>query len=613
MLEKYKEAEKKKEALSFSYPSLKKSTEKQEIEKNPYQQPIPESGKAGRPLFNTLNTKRKKDVKEKRKVTQLHPLPELAQYGMGVFIKRVEGEERVERERQIASFNSLPEDQKDYIKQGFPDGYPIPSPDFITVNSLKIRRKVFDWHFSHRVKRVNYVFPKFKRGILYLSIRQTLKNHQKSLPSYPFLSLFDRDRKKNGKNFLNRYLPPKEEVEEKLQQFLFLFQQVENKSYEEYRFDLYRVPEKTNNAQSDVFGKPTRKPLLSNDTRREKSPFGVGTKNPHPKPTGKEKREETGKPLLLDILDPKRENLLEKRERGARFFYERYKSKVGNKILNKLSFTYNNQSKDFIETKKHIVKGGYLMGYLFSSSNNNQKDEKDPVLPDNSLLGFTLKNAQTKRYKEDVSPGGGRDSKNAKNQQSNTKDIRKAGSYSFSRTIEKKEKVEKTQHEIYYKKPEIYLRLFPYNTNQFAQTIAYIYQQIGLIPYLSAELKNDKSYTLPDNFGVDSITGKVYIKNNEIYLKYLINCFSETKSSVLKSVIIFCFIEKYENVVKNVSDSLFFYFWFYIIIRFIKVKLKRKLENPAITLYKYKKSELHDELKGLLQNYMNFLVFLTFK
>ena len=489
--------------------------------------------------------------------------------------------------------------------------------------------------------------------------RQALKGHQKSLPSYPFLSLFDRDKKKNGKNryLLNRYLTPKEEVEEKLQSFL---QQIENKFDEEYSLDLYRPKNKKTNKKDQqsefpfISGKPAREPLppegilpsnkkgYGYDTLfSKKSLFGVGTKNSHSKPTfpsGKEKVEKTEKPLLLELLLEKEkiekekvEKGLEKRERETRFFDERYKSKVGKETFNKLLFTYNNQSKDLIETKKHIVKQGYVMVYpFFPLSNNNQKSEKDSVvslLPAKKSLPSTFipgkgfspsvykgTNAQTKRYKEDVScKQGERDSKDAKDQQSNIKDIRKAHSYSFSRTIGKKEKVEKTQHEMAYKKPEIYLRLFPSNTNQFAQTIAYIYQQIGFIPYLSAELKNDKSYTLPDNFGVDSITGKVYIKNNEIYLKYLMAYFSETKSSVLKSVIIFCFIERYEKQVRNVSDSLFFYFWFYIIIRFIKVRLKRKLENPAITLYKYKKNEVRDELKSLVENYMNFLVFLTFK
>ena len=70
------------------------------------------------------------------------------------------------------------------------------------------------------------------------------------------------------------------------------------------------------------------------------------------------------------------------------------------------------------------------------------------------------------------------------------------------------------------------------NNDQFAQIIAYIYKLISFTPSLSKKQDPNNKSLLPDHYRVDSITNKVYLKNNTIYLKYLIDCFFQTEKLV---------------------------------------------------------------------------------
>ena len=471
------------------------------------------------------------------------------------------------------------------------------------LEQKKQEEKVYRQYFSpffQKEEEIRFFFSQPKQ--LLQMVKKTIyscmefrRRDDNTLPSIPKSNLFKRKRIDEisghlSSNSMGVFFPLEEKgvleqnlclekVEKELQQIL---QQVENVYYEEYRFHLYNLKNKISNLksgllfrynnQSGPFRKPTQNtlfqkgigvdtkksfvPFVPTDTKKEKSVFlrtteraktpsscsnnnkvtllrlkkkskSVGTKKAigikryrllcSSKPNSFLRTTNLLVPRTTNLrtsLQAKRYRLLrtnskvektekQQMQRVENRFYEEYKSKIEDKIINSILFTYNIKSRDFIETKKTIVKQLCLMSYLKVFS---KKDKK----------------------------------------------------YSH----------------------EIYLKLFPYNNNQFAQITAYIYKQLGLISYLSSELKNDDNYVLPDNFGVDSITGKVYIKNNEIYLKYLIDYFSETKSSVLKSVISFCFIDKYDKKVKAVSKGFYFFFWFSIIYKLMQIKLIR--QNPGI-------------------------------
>ena len=203
-------------------------------------------------------------------------------------------------------------------------------------------------------------------------------------------------------------------------------------------------------------------------------------------------------------------------DRRVRFVGER--SWLMRKIINSILFTYNHHFRDFFEVKKTILQQVVLNPYLLSSDVFHAfsfKFRKYGRIKKDRLLCSKIKNAQAKK-----------DTKDKKLLQALT-----------SRRIYLDE-----TPSTFLKNYEIYLEYLPYIPNQFAQIIDCIYKKLGVIPYLSSKVNNNAEKLIPDTFGVDTITGKIYINYNEIYLKYLIDYFSETKSSVLKSVIIFFFI-----------------------------------------------------------------------
>ena len=382
-----------------------------------------------------------------------------------------------------------------------------------------------------------------KDSFLGSNSKNTLPKESKSLLPPPF---FEIDTNNNSiKEFRRIPFTEKQKIEKKVEQILL---KVENVFYEEYKFDFYRFKEKS--FKKSRFFSLLQYPEKVRGTEYKILPFQI--------------LPFWGNQLPIFL-----------RYRVNNRFYEEYKSKIEDKILNSILFTYNHQFRDFSEMKKTGFKQKALKPY-FLSPKRDFPSIIAQTKTDTKETKKGSKDAQANKGKEDVSQKFPSETfflriTDMQSTDTQSKDTKKGDDMVCTNTQSKDAKRQQLEEDRTrflsseykirsLKNYEIDLEHVSYIPNQFAQIIAYIYKKIGLIPYLSSKLKNIDKKSLPDTFRVDPITGKIYININEIYLKYLIDYFYETKSSVLKSVIIFCFLEKYEKKVKTVSNSLYFLF-----------------------------------------------------
>ena len=373
--------------------------------------------------------------------------------------------------------------------------------------------------------------------------KNTLPKESKSLLPPPF---FEIDTNNNSiKEFRRIPFTEKQKIEKKVEQILL---KVENVFYEEYKFDFYRFKEKS--FKFSRFFSLLQYPEKVRGTEYKILPFQIipfwGNQLP----------------IFL-------------RYRVNNRFYEEYKSRIEDKIFNSILFTYNRQFRDFSEMKKTGFKHKALKPY-FLSPKRGFPSIIAQTKTDTKETKMGSKDAQANKGKEDVSQKFPSETfflriTDMQTTDTQSKETKKGDDMVCTNTQSKDAKRQQLEEDRTrflsseykirsLKNYEIDLEHVSYIPNQSAQIIAYIYKKIGLIPYLSSKLKNIDKKSLPDTFKVDPITGKIYININEIYLKYLIDYFYETKSSVLKSVIIFCFLEKYEKKVKTVSNSLYLLF-----------------------------------------------------